>query len=398
MRPNLWISALLVFLIAASPGFAQEDNWVTYVNREDRFSFVVPSEPAAEQIAYTSEYFSEWKANRYTVEHEGYRYVMTAVDMSTTDLSEELDQFRNIGRHGNEIRGAMAHAATSLRQTGEVTLDAYDELQVVPGHKLEIMLPDGRQNIVEIHIHMQRLYILECISPPGSVPGYDVQASLQLLDGEGGVPRYEDWSFPGPIERTGGGAGAAGELGDALTEGDTWVDYINREDRFAFVVPAEPAIEDFTYVTEYKSNLPARRYTVDHEDYRYIMTVVDMSTTDLTEDRDQFRNVGRHGNEIRGAMAFAATELRRTGEVTLDAYDELQVIPGHKLEITLPDGRQNIVEIHTHMQRLYILECISPPGAVPGYDVQASLQILDADGNVPRYADWSFPGPIARSN
>jgi hypothetical protein len=98
-------------------------------------------------------------------------------------------------------------------------------------------------------------------------------------------------------------------------------------------------------------------------------------------------------------MAYAATQLRQTGKVTLDGYDELQVIPGHKLEIELANGGMNIVEIHPHGNFLYILECISPPGMVPGYDVQSSLELLDAEGNVPRYQDMerTFPDlmPVA---
>jgi hypothetical protein len=169
--------------------------------------------------------------------------------------------------------------------------------------------------------------------------------------------------------------------------------FVSRDDQFAINFPAPPKVEEFTYISEYKSPWKAHRYTSEYMGFRYVMTVVDMSTTALTQDRDQYRNVGRAGNERRGSMAYAASQLRPTGKVTVDAYDELQVIPGHKLDITLPDGRTNIVEIHIHDKRLYILEIFSPPGEVPGYDVQTSLQILDKNGNVPRYRDmdYSFP-------
>ena len=126
-------------------------------------------------------------------------------------------------------------------------------------------------------------------------------------------------------------------------EDDSWIEYVNREDRFSINLPAQPTVEEFTYISEYESPWEARRYTAEHEGFIYRMTVVDMSTTSLTPEQDQYRNVGRHGNELRGAMAFAAMQLRQTGTVTLDAYEELQVIPGHKLEITLPDGSANIV-------------------------------------------------------
>lgn len=169
--------------------------------------------------------------------------------------------------------------------------------------------------------------------------------------------------------------------------------FVSREDRFAVNFPTPPKVEEFTYLSEYKSPWKARRYISEQNGYRYVMTVVDMSTTALTRDRDQFRNVGRPGNERRGAVAFAANSLRNTGKVRLEGYEELQVIPGYKLEIVLPDGRENLVEIHAHGKFLYILECISPPGEVPGYDVQSSLELLDENGMVVRYVDngYSYP-------
>ena len=193
------ISAALAMMVALCSGAALAAEAVKpFISREDRFTLNFPTPPKVEEFTYTSEYGSPWKARRYISEHDGYRYIMTVVDMSTTALTRDRDQFRNVGRPGNEKRGAMAHAATNLRQSGKVTLDAYDELQVIPGHRLEIELADGRQNIVQMHAHGPFLYILEAISPPGAVPGYDVQSSLELLDGEGMVPRYRDndYSFP----------------------------------------------------------------------------------------------------------------------------------------------------------------------------------------------------------
>jgi hypothetical protein len=405
MRFALFLSALALCLLA-TPGLAANVAFITYVNRADRFALNLPTQPRVEEFTYTSEYKSPWKARRYISERDGYRYVMTVVDMSTTALTADRDQFRNVGRPGNEKRGAMAHAASNLRQTGKVTLDIYDELQVIPGHKLEIELPDGRQNLVEIHPHGNFLYILECISPRGAVPAYDVQSSLELLDAEGNVVRYEDngYAFPDhiPLAPRAAGAAAAGrEVAASANQalGGGWITYVNRRDRFALNLPGQPRIEEITYLSAAKSPWKARRYTAEGDGYRYVMTVVDMSTSALTPDRDQYRNVARPGSEKRGAMAYAATQLRQTGKVTLDGYDELQVIPGHKLEIELPNGGMNIVEIHPHGNFLYILECISPPGMVPGYDVQSSLELLDAEGGVPRYQDMerTFPDlmPVA---
>lgn len=216
-----WVIPIALALGLASPASAQSDPWINYVNREDQFSIVFPFFPKIEAFTYMSEYESPWKANRYTSEYDGYTYIMTVVDMSTSALTADDDRFRNVGRPGNERRGAMAHAAAEFRKTGVVTLDAYEELQVIPGHKLEIDLPDGRKNIVEIHIHDKRLYILECISPPGAIPGYDVQGSLAILNADGVAMRYQDndYSFPDhmPLARAFAPSGVGADTGAGPT-------------------------------------------------------------------------------------------------------------------------------------------------------------------------------------
>jgi len=196
------ILAIVLAISFASPAFAADQpEWIEYVNREDRFSVNLPGLPKIEEITYVSEYGSNWKAHRYTSQHDGYTYRLTVADMSTSSLTRDNEKFRNVGRPGNERRGAMAYAATQFRATGKVTFDGYEELQVIPGHKLEIVLKDGRRNIVEIHVYDKRLFILECISPKGQVPGYDVQSSLALLDPQGVAQRYVDgdYSFPDHI-------------------------------------------------------------------------------------------------------------------------------------------------------------------------------------------------------
>jgi hypothetical protein len=97
---------------------------------------------------------------------------------------------------------------------------------------------------------------------------------------------------------------------------------------------------------------------------------------------------------MRGAMALAATELRRTGDVTFDAYGEIQVIPGHQLQITLPDGRRNFVQIHYHDHRLYVAEAIVEGNMPPPAHFQASLTFINEDGEEIRYTgegEYQFP-------
>jgi hypothetical protein len=170
----------------------------------------------------------------------------------------------------------------------------------------------------------------------------------------------------------------------ALAQG--FSDYVSREDGFTVAFPGNPTIETFTYTTEYDSKVPARRYTAIGRDARYLMTVVNMTTTD--------REPARQGIEIRGAIQFAATALRRTGNVTLDSYHELEGVPGQLLQITLPDGRRNYAGVYLHKRRLYILEAIMPDSRVPPLLYLASLGFVDAEGRRLTYVDtdsYTFP-------
>lgn len=165
----------------------------------------------------------------------------------------------------------------------------------------------------------------------------------------------------------------------------SWIEYFNPEDYFTVNFPGDPEIEEFTYTSEYRSDFPARRYRVEQGPNTYEVVVVDMLNSS--------RPPGRRGNEWRGSVAYAATALRQTGEVTYDAYGEINLVPGHQLQITLPDGRRSFVQIHFHKHRLYILEAIAPGNMPPPALMQASFAVTDEDGNRLRYLeqDHSFP-------
>ena len=164
-----------------------------------------------------------------------------------------------------------------------------------------------------------------------------------------------------------------------------WADYISKDDFFSLDFPATPMIDKFTYTTEYESTVPATRYTANVGPGRYVMTVVHMNRTD--------RPAGGQGSELRGAIQYAATAIRRTGTVTVDIYNELQSIPGQILHVTLPDGRRTYASVYLHKRRLYILEGTVPGDAPPPILFQASLNIFDEQGRSVRYQDneYSFP-------
>ena len=167
-----------------------------------------------------------------------------------------------------------------------------------------------------------------------------------------------------------------------------WFEYQNLEDLFSVNFPAEPKVTETSYTSEYGSPFVARKYSTTDGDVEYMVTVVNMENS--------AREPGRRGTEWRGAIGFHATKLRQTGEVTFDAYGEINVIPGHQLQITLPDGRRNFANIHFHAHRLYVIEAIAPPNLPPPALFQASFAVVDEAGNSLRYLDedYSFPDRI----
>jgi len=171
-----------------------------------------------------------------------------------------------------------------------------------------------------------------------------------------------------------------------------WFEYENLEDLFSVNFPAEPGLTEAPYISEYDSPFVARKYSATDRSTEYFVTVVNMENS--------ARPPGRRGTEWRGAIGFHATKLRQTGEVTFDAYGEINVVPGHQLQITLPDGRRNFANLHFHGHRLYVIEAISPPDLPPPALFQASFAVVDEDGNSLRYLDddYSFPDriPLAR--
>lgn len=152
-----------------------------------------------------------------------------------------------------------------------------------------------------------------------------------------------------------------------------WIEYTDRVDRFSVAMPRQPKIEAITYTSWRGRMMPARVHSVQEAAGRYSVTVVDYaSDTDVTD--------------VLGSIAFAATNFRkRGGEITFDAYEQVDRIPGHELHIRNADGSQTYVEINLFERRLYILEATVPRNVAPPLLFQMSLSILDEQGKRIRF-------------
>jgi hypothetical protein len=197
-RIPLIAAALSIFI--ATPSFAQ--GWIDFVSRADLFAVNFPGEPKAEDITYRTQYFIDLPARLYSKVDGRNRYSVTVVDYSDiekrhverlktckADLGDG-DSCNNPARA--EMRGAVTHATWNLMQrAAKVTHLTYTTADLVEGHQIQLTNTDGSRTFAAIHMHENRLYILEGTMPAGApAPGL-FQQSLQFLDKEGNRIRYQ---------------------------------------------------------------------------------------------------------------------------------------------------------------------------------------------------------------
>jgi hypothetical protein len=162
-----------------------------------------------------------------------------------------------------------------------------------------------------------------------------------------------------------------------LAQTGGWIEYTDKQEMFTINFPGQPKIDTFTYTSEYGIPLPAKRYICTTADgSKYMLTVIDYTGKDVQV------------TDVLGSYAYAAHLLRErelAGKVTFDAFAQIDRIPGHQLQITRPDKWRIYWAAHLEASRLYVLEADVPPGAPPAAGYQASISILDKEGNHVRY-------------
>ena len=179
-----------------------------------------------------------------------------------------------------------------------------------------------------------------------------------------------------------------------------WIKYVNEDDRFIVNFPREPDVREVPYTTEADATIPSRVYSVDDGDSRYSLTVVDYNAAEqahvdrcrrLEAELDRISpNLCRgrtHLADIRGAIAYEAWNIRRRypGEITYDAFGQIDGIPGHQIQVLHPDESRSFIGLYMLDRRLYVLEGTVPGNAPPPGHFQQSLGMLDELGRAVRY-------------
>ena len=159
----------------------------------------------------------------------------------------------------------------------------------------------------------------------------------------------------------------------ALTLAQEWTEYENRADHFSINFPGQPTIRDITYEPQRGGPLKGRVFEVKDGPRRYSVTVINLNGLPRPSD-------------FKGAVAWEAWNFRkRGGEITYDAFAQVDSIDGHQLQIVNPDKTITFAGIYNHDKRLYILEATTPPDTPGAVHFQQSLIILDDEGKRIRY-------------
>ncbi len=163
-------------------------------------------------------------------------------------------------------------------------------------------------------------------------------------------------------------------------------------------------MRETTHRSAFDAIFPARVYTVERDTGAYSITVVDYRESERIHSERTDRTEANSSSsvwvtDVRASVAHAAQGFRtRGGEVTYDAWADIDKIEGHQLQITNPDGSRSFIGIHLHASRLYILEATVPPGAPPpgSFSNRWVSSMRRADG----FVTGSTPratGPVCRS-
>ena len=189
-------SAAVAAALYVFAGTSAAQDWIEYINREDRFMINFPGEPEVSDTTHISAFEVEYPGKIFSVESARGDYSVTVIDY-TEHVRRHRE--RTDGTEANssnavpimDVRASVAHAANIFRtRGGEVTYDGWVDIEKVDGHQLQITNPDQSRSFVAIFQHDARLYILEATVPRGYPPPVLFQSSLGFLDDQGRRVRY----------------------------------------------------------------------------------------------------------------------------------------------------------------------------------------------------------------
>jgi hypothetical protein len=197
MRLSPLVPAALILLMSGPSLVAQD--WIEYASRADFFTVNFPGQPTVRDITYTTEYRIAVPGRVHSYENGPNRFSVTVIDYSNVQKihAERVKDCKGYpDTCGNpyvaELRGAMDYASWNfIKRDAKVTYFAYANSDRIEGRRIQLTNPDGSHTFAAIHMHENRLYILEATVPAGAAPPGLFQQSLGFLDKNGVRVRYD---------------------------------------------------------------------------------------------------------------------------------------------------------------------------------------------------------------
>jgi quinol monooxygenase YgiN len=207
MRTSALLSAVLMLSLSEST-LAQE--WVEYINREDGFRVDFPGQPRVQDTTWTSEYGYTLPDRIYSANRGQERYSITVVDYRGV---EKLGVARanacpagaepcrggqaggviGPGYWKQDVRGAVMYATFKLLQRdAKFTHLMWNWTDLVDGNLVQLTNnADRSRTFAAIHMHDNRLYVLEGTVPEGNPEPGLFQQSMGFVDRDGNGIRYQ---------------------------------------------------------------------------------------------------------------------------------------------------------------------------------------------------------------
>jgi hypothetical protein len=206
MRLTGLIPAAMVLCMAmAGPAVAQE--WTEFYSAVDLFRINLPGKPKIQETTYTSEYDNVFPARIYTAEEGPNRYSITVADYSDARRIHAERGAKmcpkgsgcSAGLWSDDVRGAMDYATWKLTQRDtKLTFIGWVSNDRVEGRLLRFTNADRSRTLVAIHMFEDRLYIVEATAPENVPEPGILQQSMQFLDTNGHIVRYQSVYSNGP--------------------------------------------------------------------------------------------------------------------------------------------------------------------------------------------------------
>ena len=189
---------------------ASAQDWVEYTSRQDRFTALFPADPAVRAFTYTSWREAKLPGRTYSVQRGAERYSVTVVDYTVAErMHAERAKTCETGAHslclGNDpvsqgvggwkydVHGAVDHAtAEFLMRNAKVTYFAWATIDRITGRQIHLTNADQSRTFAQIHMHENRLYIIEATVPAKAPEPGLFQQSPRFLDEAGRPVRYTD--------------------------------------------------------------------------------------------------------------------------------------------------------------------------------------------------------------